>query len=82
MWTWASIPPGRTNRLETSSTIFASALISPISRIFPSATAMSQSYRPFSVTVFPFLKIMSKFFMIYTPMTIYFSDYEHSYKVD
>ena len=75
MWTWASIPPGKTNRLDTSSTIFASALILPISQIFPSVTAMSQSSTPFSVTVFPFLNIMSKFFMNYSPMTIYFSDY-------
>ena len=82
MWTWASIPPGKTNNSETSSITFASALISPISQIFPLATAMSQSSRPFSVTVFPFLKIMSKFLMNYTPMTIYFSENEHSYKVD
>src|SRR6056300_1123017 len=82
MWTWASIPPGRTSKLETSSINDASALILPISQILPSAMAISHSSTPFSVTVFPFLTMMSKFFIKYSPIIIYFLGDEHSNKVD
>ena len=60
MCTWASTPPGRINKSEASSIIFASLSKSPIADILPLKTPRSQSSKPFSVTICPFLKITSR----------------------